>query len=57
MMFDSGDFSEQGRLWSASGAYYLVQTGGSGVALGLAGPRGGPVSRNSGLQLKLVRLF
>ena len=54
---DSGDFSDQGRLWSASGAYFLIETGEGGVAVSPSGLNGGPVSRNSGLRLKLVRLF
>ena len=54
---DSGDFSDQGRLWSASGAYFLIGTGDGGVALSPSGLNGGPVSRNSGLRLTLVRLF
>lgn len=54
---DSGDFSDKGRLWSASGAYFLIRTGDGGVALGPSGLKGGPVSRNSGLRLMLVRLF
>jgi hypothetical protein len=54
---DSGDFSDQGRLWSASGAYFLIGTGDGGVALSPSGLSGGPVSRNSGLRLKLIRLF
>jgi hypothetical protein len=54
---DSGDFSDQGRLWSASGAYFLIGTGDGGVALSLSGLNGRPVSRNSGLRLRLVRLF
>jgi len=53
----SGDFSDQGRLWSASGAYFLIGTGDGGVALSPSGLNGGPVSRNSGLRLTLVRLF
>ena len=54
---DSGDFSDQGRLWSSSGAYFLIGTGEGGVAVNLSGLNGGPVSRNSALRLKLVRLF
>ena len=54
---DSGDFSDPGRLWSASGAYFLIGTRDGGMAVGLSGPNGGPVSRNSALRLKLVRLF
>lgn len=54
---DSGDFSDQGRLWSASGAYFLIGTSEGGVALGLAGSNGGPASRNSALRLKLIRVF
>jgi hypothetical protein len=54
---DSGDFSDQGRLWSSAGAYFLIETGDSGVTVNLSGLEGGPVSRNSGLRLKLVRLF
>ena len=54
---DSGDFSDLGRLWSASGAYFLIGTGDGGVALSPSGLNGGPVSRNSGLRLTLVRLF
>jgi hypothetical protein len=34
---DSGDFSDQGRLWSASGAYFLIGTGDGGVALSPSG--------------------
>ena len=56
-VYDSGDFSDQGRLWSASGAYFLIGTGEGGVALSPSGLNGGPVSSNSGLRLKLVRLF
>ena len=54
---DSGDFSDQGRLWSSSGAYLLIGTGDGGVAVNLSGLNGGPVPRNSGLRLKFVRLF
>jgi hypothetical protein len=54
---NSGDFSDQGRLWSSSGAYFLIGTGNGGVALSPSGLNGGPVSRNSGLRLTLVRLF
>ena len=54
---DSGDFSDQGRLWSSSGAYFLIGTGDGGMAVGLSGLNGGPVSPNSALRLKLVRLF
>ena len=57
MVHDSGDFSDQGRPWSASGAYFLIGTGDGGVALSPSGLNGGPVSRNSGLRLTLVRLF
>ncbi len=56
-MHDTGDFSDQGRLWSASGAYFLIETGEGGVAVSLSGLNGGPVSRNSALRLKLVRLL
>ena len=52
-----GDFSEQRRLWSASGAYFLIETGEGGVAVSPSGLNGGPVSGNSGLRLMLVRLF
>ena len=52
-----GDFSEQGRLWSASGAYFLIETGEGGVAVSPSGLNGGPVSGNSGLRLMLVRVF
>ena len=31
---DSGDFSDQGRLWSSSGAYFLIGTGDGGMAVG-----------------------
>ncbi len=54
---DSGDFSDQGRLWSSSGAYFLIGTGEGGVAVSLSGLNGGPVALNSALRLKLVRLF
>ena len=54
---DSGDFSDQGRLWSSSGAYFLIGTGDGGMAVGLSGLNGGLVSPNSALRLKLVRLF
>jgi hypothetical protein len=54
---DSGDFSDQGRLWSSSGAYFLLTTGNGGMGVSLSGLNGGPVSPNSGLRLKLVRLF
>ena len=54
---NSGDFSDQGRLWSSSGAYFLIGTGNGGVALSPSGLNGGPVSRNSALRLTLVRLF
>jgi hypothetical protein len=54
---DFGDFMSQGRLWSASGAYFLIETADGGLALNLSGLSGGPVSPNSELRLKLVRLF
>ncbi len=54
---DSGDFSDQGRLWSASGAYFLIGTGEGGVAVSPSGLNGGPASSNSALRLMLVRLF
>ena len=54
---DSCDFSDQGRLWSSSGAYFLIGTGDGGMAVSLSGLNGGPVSPNSALRLKLVRLF
>ncbi len=54
---DSGDFSDQGRLWSSSGAYFLIGTGEGGVAVSLGGLNGGPVALNSALRLKLIRLF
>jgi hypothetical protein len=57
VVHDSGDFSDQGRLWSSSGAYFLIGTGDGGTAVNLSGLDGGPVSPNSALQLKLVRLF
>ena len=57
MVHDSGDFSDPGRLWSSSGAYFLIGTENGGMAVGLSGLNGGPVSRNSALRLKLVRLF
>ena len=57
IVHDSGDFSDQGRLWSSSSAYFLIGTGNGGMAVGLSGLNGGPVSRNSALRLKLVRLF
>jgi len=57
MVRDSGDFSDQGRLWSSSGAYFLVTTGDGGTGLSLSGLNRGPVSPNSALRLKLVRLF
>ena len=57
IVHDSGDFSDQGRLWSSSGAYFLIGTGDGGTAISLSGLNGGPVSPNSALQLKLVRLF
>ena len=56
-MHGTGDFSDQGRVWSTSGAYFLIETGEGGVAVSLSGLNGGPVSRNSELRLKLVRLF
>ena len=54
---DSGDFSDQGRLWSSSGAYFLIGTGEGGVAVSLSGLNGGPAALNSALRLKLIRLF
>ena len=54
---DSGDFSDRGRLWSSSGAYFLIGTGEDGVAVSLSGLNGGPAALNSALRLKLVRLF
>jgi hypothetical protein len=56
-LHDSGDFSDQGRLWSSSGAYFLIGTGEGGVAVSLSGLNGGPVALNSALRLKLARLF
>jgi hypothetical protein len=56
-LHESGDFSDQGRLWSSSGAYFLIVTGDGGLALSPSGLNGGPVSSNSGLRLKLVRLL
>ena len=56
-LHDSGDFSDQERLWSSSGAYFLIGTGEGGVAVSLSGLNGGPVALNSALRLKLVRLF
>lgn len=47
----------QGRLWSASGAYFLIETTDGGLALDLSGLGGGPVSPNSEVRLRLVRLF
>ena len=57
VVHDSGDFSDQGRLWSSSGAYFLIGTEDGGTAVNLSGLNGGPVSPNSALRLKLVRLF
>lgn len=51
------NFSDEGRVRSASGAYYLLVTDSKGLAVSLAGPDGGPVSAEAGLRLKLVRLF
>ena len=57
VVHDSENFSDQGRLWSSSGAYFLIGTGDGGMAVSLSGLNGGPVSPNSALRLKLVRLF
>ncbi len=52
-----GDFFAEGRLWSSSGAYFLLGSGEGGLALNLAGPEGGPAPLQASLRLKLVRLF
>jgi hypothetical protein len=53
----SGDFSDTGRLWSSSGAYFLIRTGVGGLGISLSGLNGGPPSSISGLRLKVVRVF
>ena len=53
----SGDFSARGRVRSSSGAYFLIGTEEGGIAVGLSGLNGGLVPRNSGLRVKLIRLF
>ena len=52
-----GDFSADGRLWSSSGAHFLLGSGEGGLALSLAGAEGGAAPPQAGLRLKLVRLF
>ena len=54
---DSGDFSIEGRLWSSSGAHFLLITGDGGLATSLAGPLGGPAPPEAVMRLKIVRLF
>ncbi len=53
----SGDFSDSGRLWSSSGACFLLRTGSGGLGTNLSGLNGGPPSGNSGLLLRVVRVF
>ena len=52
-----GDFHVDGRLWSSSGAHFLLGSGVGGLALSLAGGEGGVAAPQAGLRLKLVRLF
>jgi len=52
-----GDFFADGRLWSSSGAHFLLGSGEGGLALSLAGAEGGAVPLQAGLRLTLVRLF
>ena len=53
----SGDFSDPGRVWSSSGAYFLLGTEAGGMGISLSGLNGGPPSRSSELRLKLVRVY
>ncbi len=53
----SGDFAVDGRLWSSSGAHFLLLVGDGGLATSLAGPLGGPASPEAAMRLKIVRLF
>ena len=53
----SGDFAVDGRLWSSSGAHFLLLVGEGGLATSLAGPLGGPASPEAAMLLKIVRLF
>ena len=57
VVLDSGDFSIDGRLWSSSGAHFLLITGDGGLATSLAGPLGGPAPPEAVMRLKIVRLF
>ena len=57
VVHDSGDFSIDGRLWSSSGAHFLLITGDGGLATSLAGPLGGPAPPEAVMRLKIVRLF
>ena len=52
-----GDFYADGRLWSSSGAHFLLGSGEGGLAVSLAGAEGGVAPPQAGLRLKLVRLF
>ena len=51
------DFLTGGRLWSSSGAYFIIEPSASGLALAVLGAGGAPPSEEASLQMKLVRLF
>lgn len=51
------DFLTGGRLWSSSGAYFIIEPSASGLALAVVGAGGAPPSEEASLQMKLVRLF
>ncbi len=52
-----GDFYADGRLWSSSGAHFLLGSGEGGLAVSLSGEEGGVAPLQAGLRLKIVRLF
>lgn len=51
------DFVAFDRLWSSSGAYFLIGPATTGLGLAILGPGGVPPSDEAALQLKIVRLF
>lgn len=51
------DFVTSDRLWSSSGAYFLIRPATTGLGLAVLGSGGGPPSDEADLQLKIVRLF
>ncbi len=51
------DFVTSDRLWSSSGAYFLIQPNTTGLGLAVVGSGGVPPSGEAALQVKIVRLF